>query len=231
MQTSKRRGEAPLPLVLAGLSALTAIMVIVGGLARGRKEPDPPPQGGTKYIQTLEGVMERYGQRGSAGGRTDGPAGRPSGGTSGPPQLSSSAINQKMMKLVSSPDILLRRLGHANGDFVYSKQRGWLRFDPARGALEPMGWNELPEDLRERYPQDLFPSRGRTAIAGKEDRTGGGSGGTKGGGGSAGGAGTSVAAGGSPASGGRGADPVSLAGVGDAVVFRKTPILSPAVAP
>src|SRR5688572_20795718 len=109
MQTRHRRGEAPLPLVLAGLSALTAIMVIVGGLARGRKEPEPPPQVGPKYIQTLEGVMERYGQRGSASGRSTGSADRPApgGGGTAPPQLASSAINQKMMKLVSSPDILL----------------------------------------------------------------------------------------------------------------------------
>src|SRR4051812_32091487 len=93
-----RRGEAPLPLILAGAASLTAILVIVGGLLTRKGDAPPPPQpGGGKYIQSLEGVMESFDRKGPRAARASEPERLVSTGSSGgfgaPPVLAATAIH------------------------------------------------------------------------------------------------------------------------------------------
>lgn len=259
MLLRRRRGEAPLPLILAGAASLTAILVIVGGLLTRKSDSPVAAQPGTKYIQSLEGAMESYDRKPRATARGSEPERivATSKGA-GPATLAATALHQKMMALVAAPDVLIRRLGHRDGDFVFSKQRGWLKFDPSLNALRPITHGELPQDLKDRYPAELYPSRGKTGRGPDEERAGQpsdstlaggrGRGGTRGGGsdGSGGngssGAGGAGGAGGTDGSGGAsgaGSGPlvsggpgsaVPLAGVGDEVLFRETPLLAPAPA-
>jgi hypothetical protein len=170
---TKRNGEAPLPLILAGAAALTAILVVIGGAftRTGNSTPSSPPE--TKYIQSLEGVVATYGQRGplaQGGGSPSRTEGRGGGSTAAP--RDGRSLHNRLLSSVSSPDIMIRRLGHVDGDFVYSRSRGWLRFDPSTTALQSVPWADLPTDLKSRYPREIFSDRGRGGRS-SEARAGG----------------------------------------------------------
>lgn len=53
-------------------------------------------------------------------------------------------------ELVASPDVVVRVLGSPDGDFVFHRQHGWMIY--RNGQWEPIGSDELPEELRRLYP-------------------------------------------------------------------------------
>lgn len=61
------------------------------------------------------------------------------------------AIHGEMRDFISSDLIEIRLLGTAEGDFVYHRQFGWMKYsDGEWRAMDPF---ELPEFLKESYPQ------------------------------------------------------------------------------
>ncbi|MBI4862477.1 MAG: hypothetical protein HY815_19785 [Candidatus Riflebacteria bacterium] len=165
-RTGRRiRGEAPLPLVLAGAAALTALLVVMGGMFTRSSRP-PPQQQSTdgRYLQTLEGVMDSFGRPGSTpsgSGQTVSQPTSPQLPRSGAPASTGQGLHGRILASLSHPDVLVRKIGHPAGDFVFTKSQGWLRFDLATSTFRSTTWAELPEDLKAHYPKEIFGDRGR----------------------------------------------------------------------
>lgn len=60
------------------------------------------------------------------------------------------ALNPDLRDMVASPEVLVRLLGTAQGDFIYHREYGWMRF--VDGHWEPVDPYRLPEDLKTMYP-------------------------------------------------------------------------------
>lgn len=77
------------------------------------------------------------------------------------------AVHQETRDLLASPDILLRLFGTPDGDFLFHRRLGWLRY--IGGQWIPMRPDELPGALRDAHP-DLVgaagPGGGPGAVAG-----------------------------------------------------------------
>lgn len=60
------------------------------------------------------------------------------------------ALNPDLRDMVASPEVLVRLLGTPQGDFIYHREYGWMRF--VDGHWEPVDPYRLPEDLKTMYP-------------------------------------------------------------------------------
>jgi hypothetical protein len=84
------------------------------------------------------------------------------------------ALHTPLRDLVASPDVAVRLFGTPEGDFVFHRVHGWMRFE--NGQWVPIAADVLPASIRALFP-DLRAGSGAGAGAGGRRRPGAGGGG------------------------------------------------------
>ncbi|MBI3893424.1 MAG: hypothetical protein HY303_18045 [Candidatus Wallbacteria bacterium] len=156
-----RSGQA-LPAALAVGMLIAAIAVYL--LRDGEAGSDPAPEIRIRYATDLKAAMpsNRLGAPRSQApplpARTPvaGPPAAHGSVSEGGADAAPHALLSALAVLAANPRSVLE-LGTPDGDFAWTPETGWQRYEPAPGGSGPgrlvsVDWKDLPEEVRRRHP-------------------------------------------------------------------------------